>query len=143
MRSARAMALLNYRTFQNYIDRQTDVGDLLDGFKASSYVSYQGEKLAKRFYPHCYYHLTRTLDTHNIGRGRGGVKKALTQIRQNTITIGVNSDKLIPPSEQKFLAQHIPDCTYQEVFSAYGHDGFLIETQQIQNIVSKNLSSEF
>jgi homoserine O-acetyltransferase len=135
MRAARAMALLNYRTFQNYVDRQTDIGDLLDGFRASSYVTYQGDKLAKRFYPHSYYHLTRTLDTHDIGRNRGSASEALAQLSQDTLVIGVNSDKLIPPSEQNFLAKHIPNGKYAEVFSTYGHDGFLVETKQIQQIM--------
>lgn len=135
LRAARAMALLNYRTFRSYIERQTDFEEIMDGFRASSYVSYQGDKLAKRFYPHCYYHLTRTLDTHDIGRKRGGPVKALAGIRSNTLVIGIGSDRLIPCSEQEFLAAHIPEASYREIYSAYGHDGFLIEVQQIRSAV--------
>jgi homoserine O-acetyltransferase len=139
MRAARAMALLNYRTFQSYVDRQTDHDEIMDGFRASSYVSYQGEKLARRFYPHCYYHLTRTLDTHDVGRKRGGVEKALSTLEQDALVIGIGSDVLIPPAEQKLLARHMPNAVYKELYSAYGHDGFLIETRQIREAVQGHL----
>ena len=73
-------------------------------------------------------------DSHNIGRGRGGVEKALAEIESRTICIGIDSDALFPTSEQKYMAQRIPDAEYREISSTFGHDGFLLEWQQIKNI---------
>jgi homoserine O-acetyltransferase len=138
LKTARGIGLLSYRTIQSYIDRQTDRGDKVDDYKAASYVRYQGDKLEKRFHAHCYWYLTKCLDSHNIGRGRGGVETALQQLDVPCTVIGIDTDMLIPPSEQQFLAQHLPQGRYYEVSSAFGHDGFLIEVQAINTILKKH-----
>ncbi len=128
MKAARAMAMLNYRTIDAFINAQSDSdSDKLDDFKAASYVRYQGQKMIERFTAHCYFTLSKSLDTHHVGRNRGGLEKALSSIKARTLVIGISSDQLIPPSEQKFLTKHIPNAEYIEIDSAYGHDGFLIE----------------
>ena len=132
LRTARAIGLLGYRTVDAYINTQSEEDERLDDFKASSYVRYQGLKLEKRFYAHCYWHLLKTLDTHHIGRGRGGVAEALSQIDIPTLVIGIESDMLIPIGQQKILAQHLPKSTLTIIPSDYGHDGFLIETKAIE-----------
>ncbi len=131
LRTARGIGLLGYRTVDAYIKTQSDTDERTDDFKASSYVRYQGDKLERRFYAHCYWHLLKALDTHHIGRGRGGVEKALSKIPIPTLVMSIASDMLIPPSQQKILAQHLPMAKYVEIPSAFGHDGFLIETDAI------------
>ncbi|MEM8908754.1 MAG: homoserine O-acetyltransferase [Bacteroidota bacterium] len=131
LRAARAMGLLGYRTIQSYIDRQTDDDERTDGFRAASYVRYQGEKLDRRFYTHCYWHLLKALDSHDLGRGRGGAARALQRINIPALVIGIDTDMLIPASQQRFIAEHLPLGIYREISSKYGHDGFLIETEKI------------
>lgn len=143
IRAARAIGLLTYRTIQSYIERQGDEDpDKIADFKASSYVRYQGEKLDKRFHIHCYWYLSKCLDSHNVGRGRGGLQAALQQIRIPTTIVSIPTDMLIPPSEQQFLAQHIPQAQLVEMPSELGHDGFLTEIAQltriVQNVLAKN-----
>ena len=87
-----------------------------------------------RFYAHCYWHLIRTLDTHHLGRGRGGIEKVLQQLKMKATIIGIDSDRLIPVPQQILLAENMPDATLHILQSPYGHDGFLIETDQINNI---------
>lgn len=134
LRSARAVGLLGYRTIQAYIDTQTDKEDRLAAFRASSYIRYQGEKLERRFYAHCYYQLLNALDAHNIGRERGGVIETLNQIKHPSLVIGIDTDMLIPTSQQWFLAEHLPNGEYKEISSKYGHDGFLIEGKKINQV---------
>ena len=136
LKAARSMALLSYRTYESYVRTQSEVDDAQqDLFKASSYQNYQGEKLVKRFNAYSYWYLTKAMDTHNLGRNRTSVKDALKTIKANTLTIGIRNDFLFPIEEQKFLTEHISKSKYSEISSFYGHDGFLLETQQLENII--------
>jgi homoserine O-acetyltransferase len=69
------------------------------------------------------------MDSQDVGRGRGGIIKALGQIKAKTLVMGIKSDALFPITEQEFLGKHIPGATFQAIDSLYGHDGFLIESQ--------------
>ncbi len=131
MKAARSMALLTYRTSNAFINTQTDVEEKVDDFKSSSYMQYQGDKFINRFNALCYYYLTKCLDSHHIGRNRGGEVKALSEIKIPTLIIGISSDTLIPVRFQRFMAEHIPNSSFHEIESEFGHDGFLIETDQI------------
>lgn len=137
LKAARGIGLIGYRTFQSYKENQTDNDDRLDSFRAASYIRYQGDKLVRRFYAQCYWFLTKALDTHHIGRGRGGAAEALRQLEVPAMVIAIDSDVLIPPSEQRFLAQHLPNATLVELTSPYGHDGFLIETEAVNRVVGE------
>ncbi|AHJ99304.1 homoserine O-acetyltransferase MetX [Hymenobacter swuensis] len=138
LRAARAVALLSYRSHDAYGQTQTDVDDeKLDDFLASSYQRYQGDKLVARFNAYSYVTLSRAMDTHHVGRGRGGVQAALGRIRARTLVLGITSDVLFPPSEQQLLARYIRGAMYAEMDSRYGHDGFLIETAQITHFLER------
>ena len=135
LKAARALAMLTYRTSYQLIKDQTDIGNQVDGFKASSYINYQGDKFSKSFDSLCLYYLTKCIDSHNIGRLRGGEIKALQKINIPTLVIGFTSDMLVPISSQIFLAKHLPDATLSQIDSNYGHDGFLMEDKKITEIL--------
>jgi homoserine O-acetyltransferase len=136
MAAARAVALLSYRTYDTYQKTQSeDDCNKVGNYKAISYQQYQGEKLVKRFNCHSYLYLTHAMDSHNVGRGRGGVEKALAEVKSKALLLAIGSDILFPPSEQKFIQQHIKGAQYTEVHSLYGHDGFLIETNEIAEVI--------
>lgn len=137
MKTARTIAMLTYRTNEVFIDNQTDDETKLDDFKASSYMQYQGDKFVKRFKSLSYYYLTKCIDTHNIGRGRGGEISALQRINIPTLVLGFSTDTLVPVRFQKFLAEHIPDATFHEIESIYGHDGFLKEVEEISGYIEE------
>ena len=134
MKAARSMAMLTYRTADAFIETQTDATEKTDDFRASSYIQYQGDKFVKRFNALSYYYLTKCLDSHNIGRNRGGEPVALERIKIPTLVIGIDSDVLIPIRFQKFMANHLANATYHEIHSEYGHDGFLVETEKLTAI---------
>lgn len=137
MRAARATALISYRHYDTYWKSQLDYTDeKLDDFRAISYQQYQGDKLATRFDAFAYWTLSKAMDSHNVGRGRGGVEKALGQIKTKTFVIGLSSDVLFPISEQKTLAEAIPYAEFLSIDSFYGHDGFLTETQKLSVAIS-------
>ncbi len=143
IRAARAMALLSYRNRNTYEKTQTDPDEnRLDEFKACSYQQYQGEKLDRRFNAYSYHTVTKSLDSHNVGRGRGGVSKALSAIKAQTVAVGISSDLLFPPEEQKLIAENVHDAEYHEIDSFYGHDGFLIEVEALTAIIKPIINQE-
>ena len=135
LQAARGMALLTYRTFDSYTHGQTDTSEKLEDFKAASYIRYQGLKLQKRFYAQAYHGLTKSLDTHHLGRGRGGVEKTLQNIHIPTFILSIETDMLIPPVEQHQLAAHLPQAAFFSLDSPYGHDGFLVEAETINELL--------
>ncbi|WP_234735549.1 homoserine O-acetyltransferase family protein [Tellurirhabdus bombi] len=138
LKAARSIALLSYRNYDTYgFTQALDHNEQLDNYKASSYQQYQGEKLVKRFNAYTYWHLTKAMDSHNVGRNRGSIINALLRIKARTLVVGIRSDILFPPAEQQFLARHIPDARYEEIDSLYGHDGFLIEAKPLTQIIRR------
>ncbi len=141
MKAARAMALISYRNRNAYNKTQAEgCEEKLNGFKASSYQAYQGDKLVKRFNAYSYYYLTKALDSHNVGRGRGGYKKALSGIKAKSLIIGIDSDLLFPTDDQKLINKYIPNSKYVELESFFGHDGFLLEFEQQNKIYNQFLN---
>ena len=133
--AARTIAMLSYRTYEIYEDSQKDEDQVYDQFKASSYQKYQGQKLANRFNAHSYWTLSKAMDSQNLARNRESLEKSLAEISSNTLVIGISSDILFPPIEQKFIASHVPNGNYIEIDSIFGHDGFLVELQKLNKIL--------
>ena len=139
LETARAIAMLSYRHYDTYEVTQTDIDGRKDEFSASSYQRYQGQKLSNRFSPYSYYSLSKAMDSHDVGRHLGGVGNALNMIKSKAIVIGLDTDILFPISEQEFITKNIPNSSLHVISSLYGHDGFLIETEQINDILRKEL----
>lgn len=137
LKAARAIGMLTYRNYQTFVRTQSDPDkDKTDGFRAASYINYQGDKLVNRFNAQTYWLLTKAMDSHNIARGRAAdMATLLGQLSHPTLLMGITSDILCPPEEQLFLEKHMPNATYHEIDSSYGHDGFLIEFEQIGGIL--------
>jgi len=141
LESARAVAMLSYRNYHTYEATQSDPAeDKKEAFRACSYQRYQGLKLSQRFDPLAYVSLSKAMDSHHVGRGRGGAGAALRRITTPTLVIGIQSDVLFPVEEQLFLAKHIPNAQLEIIESKYGHDGFLVESAQIGRLVSEFLN---
>ena len=133
--AARAVAMLSYRSYETYAATQTDDQEHeRPSLRADGYQRYQGEKFRRRFDPYSYYTLSRAMDAHHVGRGRGGIGTALGRVQARTLVVGIQSDVLFPVSEQVFLSARIPDARLEVVDSLYGHDGFLVE---IDNLTEK------
>ena len=129
LKAARAIGILTYRNYGIMVQKQTDPDpEKLDNYRASSYITYQGDKLVSRFNAYCYWLLTKAMDSHHLARGRGRpVEEVLRSITQPTLLIGIGSDILCPLEEQRFIARHIPRAQLMEIDSVYGHDGFMVE----------------
>ncbi|MFP4096189.1 MAG: homoserine O-acetyltransferase [Cyclobacteriaceae bacterium] len=142
MRTARSIALLSYRHYTTYQKTQAEITESrLDNYRASSYQQYQGDKLARRFNAFSYWTLSKAMDSHHVGRDRGGVMVALQSIRAKALFIGVSTDILFPVSEQRLLAAHVKGAELSVIDSDYGHDGFLIEVEALKQEISRFYAS--
>ncbi|MBK5223001.1 MAG: homoserine O-acetyltransferase [Acidimicrobiia bacterium] len=139
---ARAIAQIHYRTepvFEERFARRTvepvDRLSLWDRFQVESYLDYQGEKLVRRFDANSYLVLNKAMDLHDLGRGRGGVDRALARVRVPVLTMSIDSDTLYPPYQQEALRDALlargQELDHVEIASPHGHDGFLLEPAQV------------
>jgi homoserine O-acetyltransferase len=141
LKTARAIALISYRTSEalNFIQKETDLNKVGD-YRAASYLQHQGNKFIKRFNSYSYMTMTRLFDSHTVGRGRGSIENALQTVTAKTIVIAMDTDRLFPREEQRFIANGISGAQYAEIPTSYGHDGFLIEVEPITNCIRKFLA---
>ena len=136
--AARAIGLLSYRGGEGYnLTQQDPESDTLpDDHRACTYQRHQGDKLVKRFNAYSYMTILDAFDTHDVGRGRGGVDAALRRICCPTMVVGLTTDIIFPPAEQREIARRIPGAVYREISSPLGHDGFLVEHGQLNAILN-------
>jgi homoserine O-acetyltransferase/O-succinyltransferase len=132
---ARQFAMITYRSAKGYQSKFGREKDSTGAWQAKKYLEYQGIKFLDRFDAVTYVKLTEQLDTHDVGRGRGGVPTALGEIKTPVLVMGIDSDILYPLYEQEELAALIPGSHFAVINSSDGHDGFLLEQDQVaQNI---------
>lgn len=135
--AARMMAMITYRAPADYEKKfSRELQDNSDQFQVESYLDYQGKKLANRFDAHSYIILTEAMDSHDVSRGRGTFEEVLGRVQIPVKVIGIDSDHLYPIHEQKELAKLLSNAEYKEIKSSYGHDAFLIEFEQINDIIN-------
>jgi homoserine O-acetyltransferase/O-succinyltransferase len=139
---ARMVSQITFRSEDLFTDRfGREVVEPIEGFElwqrfqVERYLEYHGDKLARRFDANSYLLLTKAMDLHDIGRGRGGMDQALRRITSPTLVMGVNSDFLYPTYQQETIAGALlgngVDVRYVEIDSPHGHDGFLLEIDQV------------
>lgn len=120
--------------------------DFQGRFDVEGYLHHQGRKLATRFDANTYLYLSRAMDTHDIGRGRGSLERAAARITARTTVIGVSSDLLFPPAYVRQAAEVIEraggSARYVELDSPEGHDAFLKEFARLDPVIRSAVSRE-
>ena len=139
---ARRMALLNYRSPAELNDRfsrtwQSQVSPITERGKyaVESYLDFHGNKFVRRFDANSYITLVGAMNSHDVARGRQSLEAALGTIQSKTLVLGLNTDRLFPLSGQQLIADHIGGELFggelQVIDSEFGHDGFLIEIEEV------------
>ena len=150
---ARAIAQIHYRSddsFQSRFGRElVDANALFglwDRFEVESYLDYHGEKLVRRFDANSYLLLNRAMDTHDLARGRGSMETAVRRIRARVATASINSDILYPPHQQREIERLVNRaggrCRYVDIDDPNGHDGFLLATEPVGDLIRSLLDEE-
>lgn len=142
LRAARSIALLSYRGPAAYNLTQADeeLRPEISFRRVHTYQQHQGDKLCARFNAYSYVRLSRAVDAHDVGRGRGGIKAALASIKPKTLVVGITSDILFSLNDSRLLAENIPGAVLRTIESDFGHDGFLVEHDKLNTIISGFLS---
>ena len=137
LKAARAIGMVSYRNYHTFDITQPDPENgQLENFRACTYQRYQGEKLTRRYNAHAYYYISKAFDSHDVGRGRGGVINALKAVETKTLCISTDTDILFPVEEVKAVADLLPNAEHVILKSIYGHDGFLIENDKLTDILN-------
>ncbi len=149
---ARRMALLNYRSHTELNDRfqrswQSSISPLgaAGKFAVESYLDFHGNKFTRRFDANSYVLLVQAMNSHDIGRDRGGVAAALALVRARSLVLGIDSDRLFPVADQVSIASgvsaNIDGGQAVVIHSEFGHDGFLIEDDLVGPQLARLLAS--
>ena len=149
---ARRMALLNYRSPSELNDRferswQSGLNPLGGGgrFAVESYLDFHGNKFTRRFDANSYITLVEAMNSHDVGRDRGGVASALARVTARAVVIGIDSDRLFPVENQAAIARMLPGNIDGDdaivIASTFGHDGFLIENAAVAPHLRRLLAS--
>ncbi|KAE9039884.1 hypothetical protein PR003_g7855 [Phytophthora rubi] len=147
---ARQIAMVSYRTHAAYgekfgrCEEQPAENDTLASkhgrYVVQSYLEYQGEKFLSRFDVNSYLTLLHMMDTHDVGRGRGGLEQALGSLSQPALIVGIDSDVLYPLSEQQQIADNLQNAQFAALSSPHGHDGFLLGQEEISALTKRFLA---
>ena len=140
--TARRLALLNYRSNTELDERfgrswQSAVSPLGAGgrFAVESYLDFHGNKFTRRFDANSYLTLVQAMNSHDVGRGRGGVAEALAVLDMPLLVLGIPSDRLFTLEGQDEIARHAPGSLDGDlatrIDSPFGHDSFLIEFEMV------------
>jgi homoserine O-acetyltransferase len=139
---ARRIAHTTYRTARELEERfgnlsQGDEDPLTGGrHQVTSYLDHHADKLARRFDANTYLVLAESMNTHDVGRGRGGVARALGTVRAKTLVVAIDSDRLFPPVLVEQIAHHVPDAVWHLATAPQGHDAFLMPNPDLREWIS-------
>lgn len=149
---ARRMALLSYRSPDELNQRfrrswQSEVSPIAEGgrFAVESYLDFHGNRFTRRFDANSYLILLHAMNSHDVGRERGGIEDALATITAPTLVLGIDSDRLFPLAEQDRIARGIRNSLTGAkagvINSEFGHDGFLIESEAVASALMQLLNT--
>lgn len=141
---ARRIAHLTYRSEADISARfgrspQGDEDPLGGGgrYAVESYLDHHARKLIERFDANSYVTLTEAMNSHDVGRDRGGVRAALAGITATLVVAGVDTDRCYPPRLSQEIVDMVPGARLELIASAHGHDAFLTEVSQVGDIVRR------
>jgi homoserine O-acetyltransferase/O-succinyltransferase len=134
--AARQIAMCTYRSRESLERRFSRERGTASHFAVEDWLEHHGRALVERFDPASYVALTRAMDSHDVGRDRGGWREALASVRTPALVVSIDSDVLYPPAEQLELAAALPNARLATLRSPYGHDAFLIEAEAVDDIVN-------
>lgn len=138
---ARIHAMLCYRTPESFSAKfQRTTNEELAVFNIESWLAHHGNKLQKRFQLSAYKMMNQLLKTIDITRGRASFVAVASTIKADIHIIGIDSDLFFTANENRVTYEELKkqkaNVSYHEIVSIHGHDAFLIEYQQLHNLLA-------
>jgi homoserine O-acetyltransferase/O-succinyltransferase len=139
---ARQIGMVSYRTASGYVNKfgrslaveGAPAYGSSTPWQVKSYLEYQGQKFLTRFDPVTYVKMTEQMDSHDVTRGRS--HDILSRVEIPVLVLGIDSDVLYPVVEQEDLARSLSRSELKIIHSVHGHDGFLLEQEQVAAHIS-------
>lgn len=132
--AARSLGLISYRSPQSFTHR-FGRQEQYEGFSVENYLRYQGDKFVRRFDANTYLLLGEAMNSHDLGRGRGGTECFLRSMDTPALVVAIDSDLLYPKEEQDLLVRYMPRAELATLRSPHGHDAFLMEGQALGEVL--------
>ena len=145
--TARMLAMITYKSERNFSDRwmrgmagETDAHEWGSKFKVETYLAHHGSELVSRFDANCYLYMTRAMDLHDVTAGRGSLDDVFAAMKgKGVLAVGISSDILFPNWQvmeiARFAGRQGAKSAYEEIESDNGHDSFLIDFDQMDEIL--------
>lgn len=133
-----------HQKFARRLQEKEEYGyDFVTDFQVESYLRYKGDSFVKRFDANSYLYITKAMDYFDLAQGYGSLKQAFAGVKAKFLVISFSSDWLFPSYQSKeivtALRQNDIDAIYTEIQTDYGHDAFLLESEQLSNLISNFL----
>jgi len=133
-----------YEKFGRALQGKDRIGfDFSTDFAVESYLHHQGDTFTKRFDANSYLYVTKAIDYFDLTKD-GSLTTGLADVKATFLVISVSSDWLYPPYQSQEIVSALTaneiDVRYSDIRSNFGHDGFLLESGQINYLVGTFLS---
>lgn len=140
LHDARMMAMMFYRTPQSFKEKfKRTINETQNMYNIESWLLHHGQKLVGRFYLQAYKLMNNLLSTLDITRGRGSFEEAFDNFSSRVVMVGIDTDLFFVPQENSDTAVQLQklgkEVSYREIKSIHGHDGFLIEFEQLTHLL--------
>ncbi len=140
LHDARLMAMLFYRTALSFKERfNRSINEELGIFNAESWLLHHGNRIEERFDLEAYQLMNYLLTHIDITRGRGDFKEVAKSIKAKITQVVIDTDIFFVPQENIDTAKMLDEIgvgnELKEIKSIYGHDGFLIEFDQLNELL--------
>jgi homoserine O-acetyltransferase len=140
LKDARMHAMTLYRTPESFTSKFKRSKKNSHLFNTESWLNHHGEKLSKRFNLSAYKMMNQILKTIDITDNRGSFIEVVSKITSHIHMITINSDLFFKPEENQKTLEELKgikeNVSIYKIDSIHGHDGFLIEFDQLSNFLN-------
>jgi homoserine O-acetyltransferase len=108
-------------------------------FEVEGYLQYRGRSFVDRFDANSYLYITKAIDLFDASQGKK-LGEMLKGSGVKVLAIAFKSDWLYPAYQSQEIVRACKlagvDVTYCEIDSSYGHDAFLLESDEETHLIS-------
>jgi homoserine O-acetyltransferase len=134
-----------HKKFGRKLQDKTEYGyDFHADFQVESYLRYKGDRFVDRFDANSYLYISKAMDYFDLAQPYGTLEQAFANVKAKFLVVSFSSDWLFPSYQSKEIESACrrvgADAIYTEIQTAYGHDAFLLESEQLTSLISNFLA---
>jgi homoserine O-acetyltransferase len=134
-----------HQKFGRKLQDKTEYGyNFLADFQVESYLQYKGDNFVNRFDANSYLYISKAMDYFDLAQPYGTLEQAFSGVKAKFLVISFSSDWLFPSYQSKEIVSALrrvgAEAIYTEIQTDYGHDAFLLESEQLSSLITNFLS---